>query len=66
MASSSGERTESDKDQEGQLLQISPDKGTGRKCMRGIAKSSKPPKVLKKKGEQESADILKQVPEEVA
>ena len=41
-----------DKEQEEQLPQISPDKGTSRKRMRGTAKSLKPPKALKKKVEE--------------
>ena len=51
MASGSGEHTESDKDQEEQLPQITPEKGQGKKRMRGTAKSSKPPKAPKKKVE---------------
>lgn len=66
MASGSRERTESNKDQEEQLPQISPDRGTSRKCMRGAAKALKPPKAPKKKGELESETAPEEIAEEVA
>lgn len=61
MASSSGEHIESDKEKP--LPQISPDKGTDRKRMRGTAKISKPPKALKKKGEHELENVLGEIVE---
>lgn len=69
MAFGSGECTESDKDLQEPLPQISPKKGKGQKCMRGIAKSSKPPKALKKKSDENlegeiPSDVVQ--PEEVA
>ena len=43
MASGAGERTESNKELEEPLPQITPDKGKSKRHMRGTAKTSKPP-----------------------
>lgn len=63
MASGSGERTDSDKEQEEQLPQISPDQGKSKKHMRGTGISSKPPKAPKKKADENPEE---EIPEQVA
>lgn len=57
MASGSGERTQSDKEQEEHLPQITPDKGKSKKRMRGTGKSSKPPEASKKKAEEKPEEV---------